>query len=99
MLDISLSILNMLFDCSTTVKHYCFVEQRAQIGGGNPPPLTKDTSLLLDIQSASDFLGLTIWQVRGLISQGLPVVRVGRKFYFRRVSLTRWVERMEEKLT
>jgi excisionase family DNA binding protein len=57
-----------------------------------------DTSLLLDIKDAGRFLGLSSWQVRALISDGsLPIVKVGRKFYFRRTTLVRWAERAEER--
>jgi excisionase family DNA binding protein len=53
-------------------------------------------SVLLDVCEAGNFLGLTRWQIRGLIaSHELPVVRVGRKFYLRRASLVRWAERAE----
>jgi excisionase family DNA binding protein len=57
-----------------------------------------DTSLLLDIKNAGRFLGLSPWQVQALISDGsLPIVKVGRKFYFRRTTLARWAERSEER--
>jgi excisionase family DNA binding protein len=53
---------------------------------------------LLDIRGAAALLGLTSWQIRGLISnKELPIVRVGSKFYFRRATLTRWAERAEGK--
>jgi excisionase family DNA binding protein len=53
-------------------------------------------SLLLDLKGAASFLGVTVWQVRGLIAdKQLPVVRVGRKFYVRRASAIRWAERAE----
>jgi len=52
--------------------------------------------LLLDIPNASSALGVTIWQLRGLIANGdLPVVRVGRKLYLRKATLQRWAERAE----
>jgi excisionase family DNA binding protein len=55
--------------------------------------------LLLDVRAASRFMGISPWQCRSLISAGsLPIVRVGRKFYFRRSSLLRWAERAEESL-
>jgi hypothetical protein len=51
---------------------------------------------LLDLPDAAGVLGLTVWQVRGLISNRLlPVVQVGRKFYLRRARLIRWTERAE----
>jgi excisionase family DNA binding protein len=55
------------------------------------------SSLLLSLEDAAPVLGVTIWQLRGLIaSKELPVVIVGRKFYLRRATLLRWVERAEE---
>jgi excisionase family DNA binding protein len=55
-------------------------------------------ALLLNLPAASSITGLTIWQLRGLIASGeLPVVRVGRKLYLRRATLTRWAERAEGK--
>jgi hypothetical protein len=55
-------------------------------------------SLLLDINGAAAFAGLTPWQVRGLIANGdLSVVQVGRKLYMRRATITRWAERAEER--
>ena len=51
---------------------------------------------LLTLPAAAGVLGLTVWQVRGLISSRLlPIVQVGHKFYLRRTTLTRWVERAE----
>ncbi len=53
-------------------------------------------SLLLNLVQASPVVGLTTWQLRGLIANGeLPVVKVGRKLYVRRATLVRWCERME----
>jgi hypothetical protein len=55
-------------------------------------------SLLLDLPAASAVIGLTTWQLRGLIVSGeIPVVRVGRKLYLRRATLQRWAERAEGK--
>jgi hypothetical protein len=55
-------------------------------------------SLLLNLVEASPVVGLTVWQLRGLIASGqLPVVKVGRKLYVRRATLVRWSERAEEK--
>jgi excisionase family DNA binding protein len=57
-----------------------------------------DSSLLLDIPSAASFLGLTPWQIRGLVyNHELPRVMVGRKIYLRRAALTRWADRAEGK--
>jgi excisionase family DNA binding protein len=51
---------------------------------------------LLALPDAAGMLGLTVWQVRGLIANRLlPVVQVGRKFYLRRATLLRWTERAE----
>ena len=53
-------------------------------------------SVLLDIRGAGLLLGLSPWQVRGLVASGeLNVIRVGRKFYFRRSTILRWAERSE----
>lgn len=51
---------------------------------------------LLNLPAAGSLLGLSIWQLRGLIaSRSIPVVKVGRKFYLRRATLLRWTERSE----
>jgi excisionase family DNA binding protein len=51
---------------------------------------------LLALPDAASLLGLSIWQIRGLIANRLlPVVQVGRKFYMRRATLLRWTERAE----
>jgi len=51
---------------------------------------------LLNLPDAAGVLGLTVWQIRGLIANRLlPVVQVGRKFYLRRATLLRWTERAE----
>ena len=56
----------------------------------------ESSSLLLDLPAAGAYLGLTIWQVRGLVTSGeLPVLRVGRKLYCRKATLARWTERTE----
>ncbi len=53
---------------------------------------------LVDIRGAAALLGLTQWQIRGLIAaKELPIIRVGTKFYFRRSTLLRWAERAEGK--
>lgn len=53
-------------------------------------------ALLLNLFDASPVIGLTVWQLRGLIASGkLPVVKVGRKLYVRRAALLRWAERAE----
>ena len=76
------------------------VDRHQPIDANGPQATAKaaDISLLLDIRGAGQFLGLSPWQVRALISDGsLPIVKVGRKFYFRRASLVRWAERAEER--
>jgi excisionase family DNA binding protein len=51
---------------------------------------------LLNVSEAGSLLGLTVWQIRGLISaRQIPIVQVGRKFYVRRATLLRWAERAE----
>ena len=60
--------------------------------------IKKDSSTteLLSLPAAGSFLGLTVWQLRGLISNRvIPVVQVGRRFYLRRATLLRWSERAE----
>lgn len=55
-------------------------------------------SVLIDIRGAGKLLGLSPWQIRGLIAaKELPIVKVGKKFYFRRPTLARWAERAEGK--
>jgi excisionase family DNA binding protein len=62
------------------------------------PVVTPTSTLLLDLPAASAVIGLTVWQLRGLITNGeLPVVRVGKKLYIRRTTLNRWTERAEQK--
>jgi excisionase family DNA binding protein len=54
------------------------------------------SALLLSLPEASPVIGLTVWQLRGLIANGeIPVVKVGRKLYVRRATLVRWSERAE----
>ncbi len=53
-------------------------------------------ALLLNLPEASSVIGLTVWQLRGLVASGeIPVVKVGRKLYVRRATLVRWAERAE----
>ena len=53
---------------------------------------------MLSVPAAAAFLGISVWQVRGLIAAGdLRVVKVGRKFYLRRKTLLRWAEVAEER--
>lgn len=58
-----------------------------------PEEFPVEAPLLLDIRGASKFLGLSVWQIRAMIvNQELPPIRIGRKFYFKRKELIRWVE-------
>jgi hypothetical protein len=53
-------------------------------------------SVLLDLDSAARFLGLSSWQLRGRVyAKEISTVMVGRKIYFRRATLVRWAERSE----
>ena len=53
---------------------------------------------LLNFSKAASALGLSIWQVRGLVADNaFPVVRVGKRLYVRRATLTKWAERAEAK--
>ena len=55
-------------------------------------------SVLLDMHGAAEFLGLTYWKVYGLVKyRQIPVVELNGKFYFRRATLLRFVERSEGK--
>lgn len=63
----------------------------------NPASVNPD-SLLLNLPAASSVVGLTTWQLRGLITAGeIPVVRVGKKLFLHRKTLVRWAERAEGK--
>jgi hypothetical protein len=54
--------------------------------------------LLYDLHKASQFTGLTVWQLRGLIAhKRLAVVTVGKKFFIRKSTLVRWAENAEHK--
>lgn len=60
-----------------------------------PVPILKNPELL-SVPAAASLLGVTTWQIRGLIAtRSLPIVQVGRKFYLRRATLLRWAERAE----
>ena len=55
-------------------------------------------SLLLSFKQASPLLGLTEWQIRGLVANGdLRCVRVGKRLYLRRKTIERFVENAEGK--
>lgn len=61
---------------------------------GNSPPVADP--LLFTLPQAANFAGLTVWQIRGLISSHeLKFVPVGRKFYIRKATLLKWAERAE----
>jgi hypothetical protein len=56
----------------------------------------KSDPLLLDMRAASEFIGLTYWKFYALVkSKTIPVVEINNKFYFRRSTLVRFVERSE----
>lgn len=62
------------------------------------PKTTNSESVLLDMHDAARFLGLTYWKVYGLVKgRQIPVVELNGKFYFRRTTLLRFVERSEGK--
>jgi excisionase family DNA binding protein len=58
-----------------------------------------DNSLLVDLPAACALVGCSLWSLRGLISRKeLPIIKVGKKFFIRRATLTRWTETAEETL-
>jgi excisionase family DNA binding protein len=66
------------------------------MSAAKPQSVVANPTELLNLSAAGSLLGLTVWQLRGLIaSRSLPVVQVGRKFYLRRATLLRWTERAE----
>jgi excisionase family DNA binding protein len=66
------------------------------IAASSVPLAPPAQALLLNFADASPILGLSVWQIRGLVASGeLPVVKVGRKLYVRRAALLRWAERAE----
>lgn len=70
----------------------------APVTSANNPSHVPEPSALLDVRGAAKFLGLSYWRFYGLIqSDELPVIDIGGKFYFRRVTLLRWAERAEKK--
>jgi len=73
------------------------IDSAPVISTNNPTPAL-EPSALLDVRGAAKFLGLSYWRFYGLIqSDELPVIDIGGKFYFRRVTLLRWAERAEKK--
>lgn len=58
--------------------------------------------LLLDLKSAANFLGTTIWHLRGLIQRGevpfIPRSRGGNRILVARADLLRWAESAKERI-
>jgi excisionase family DNA binding protein len=53
---------------------------------------------LLNVRSASEFLGISCWSVRALVWDGcLPFVTVGRAHYIDRADLEDWISRSKER--
>jgi hypothetical protein len=66
------------------------------MSAAKPQSVVANPPELLNLSAAGSLLGLTVWQLRGLIAgRSLPIVQVGRKFYLRRATLLRWTERAE----
>jgi hypothetical protein len=64
----------------------------------DPKAAQSTEAVLLDMRGAAKFLGLTYWKVYGLLKgRQIPVVELNGKFYFRRATLLRFVERSEGK--
>lgn len=62
------------------------------------PKSTNTETVLLDMHGAAKFLGLTYWKLYSLVkARQIPVVELNGKFYFRRATLLRFVERSEGK--
>ena len=56
--------------------------------------MTSGTRRLLSVPEAADYLGRTVWAVRGLIDNGkLPAVRLDRRVQIDRLDLDRLIER------
>jgi excisionase family DNA binding protein len=73
------------------------IDSLSVVSANNPSP-AHEPSALLDVRGAAKFLGLSYWRFYGLIqSDELPVIDIGGKFYFRRATLLRWIERAEKK--
>lgn len=61
-------------------------------------PAVNSNSLLLNLPSASAVVGLTVWQLRGLIANDeIPVIRIGKKLYVNRKTLEKWAQRAESR--
>lgn len=53
---------------------------------------TGEDPRLLNLRAAAHYLGLEDYQLRYLVQNNLvPFMRVGRKLYFTRVALGRWI--------
>jgi excisionase family DNA binding protein len=65
----------------------------------SPTDLLSPEPVLLHIRATARLLGLTYWKVYGLVkARELPVVEIGGKFYFRRATILKWVEKSEAKV-
>jgi hypothetical protein len=61
------------------------------------PVAPKPEPLLLKLPEAAEFLGITVWQLRGLISRKrIRVVDVNGAFFISRKTLVRFIETAEE---
>jgi excisionase family DNA binding protein len=58
----------------------------------------KTEALLLDMNTAAEYVGVGVGVVRSWVRDGLPFVRGGRggKKLFTRRDLERWIERLKE---
>jgi hypothetical protein len=64
---------------------------------------TNDGSNLLNVQQLDDFLGVKLATVHGLTRQRarrtgeptIPLIKTGRRLYFRRESVERWIAERE----
>lgn len=57
----------------------------------------KTEPLLLSLREAGSLAGLTIWQIRDLITRReINHVWVGDRLYIRRATLLRWAEQAEQ---
>jgi excisionase family DNA binding protein len=56
----------------------------------------KTDPVLLTVLEAASLVGLTVWQIRGLIAtRQLPAVKLGRRFYIIRSMFVRWTKTAE----
>lgn len=62
-------------------------------------PIITPLTSLLDLRAAAKEIGITYWQIYGLVQAGdLPVIDIGGKFYIRRKTIDRWAERAEKEI-